>query len=184
MQTPVVGIYIPPQYDPKKHQGDISVLKVNATFPLDKPNCKEISLPLPATLPKPKADYQLNITGWGYKSNEEQNFTENLQLLSLMSVENDECKKKILDLSSDNACAKAKKGQCTSVGDRGDPAAFSNVEGSPILYGVTITWNFICDAPITETEPFYEVFTFVSNYSVWIFLVMDDTIPSTAATIL
>ena len=184
MQTPVVGIYIPPQYDPKKHQGDISVLKVNATFPLGTiPSCQQIRLPSPNTPTTPTAGYQLNISGWGYKSNVEQNFTKNLQILSLMSVENEECMKKIPDLSSDNACAKAEKGKCTSVGDRGDPAAY-NDEGSPTLYGVTITWNLICTAPVTETDPYYEVFTFVGNYSLWITLVMDGVIYSTMSTIL
>ena len=86
MQTPVQQISTPENYNYSKHESDISVLQVEGTFPLGEINCDAIELPFQCGFAR-NGDI-LNITGWGYKNNEEKYFSVNLQLLTLRSVKN------------------------------------------------------------------------------------------------
>ena len=175
MQTPVQQIYTPDNYNYTKHEGDISVLQVEGTFP-NETNCKAIELPPAGGYPR--YGYELNVTGWGYPNLFDQYFTENLQIMTLQSAERAQCLKYFPDLASDNACAYETQRQCTSVGDHGDPVAYhldKLKETPPKLYGVIITWNLVCTSP----EDRYEVMTFVGNYTNWIQSVMSGTIITT-----
>ena len=170
-----------PNYSEEQHTGDISVLELMSDMPIGKPNCAAINLPKAGK--EPSGGFTVTLTGWGYNSSETpQKFTEYLQYIELQTVSNRVCQQTIPSLASDNACALAQRGKCTSFVDRGGPAARKD-QNPPFLYGVIITWDYTCDKEIVNTSPYYEVFTYVSNYTLWIQAIMAGVVPTTPGPI-
>ncbi|KAI2800781.1 hypothetical protein BLOT_012353 [Blomia tropicalis] len=180
-QTAVKATNPNPNYNEEQHTGDISVLELETPLQLGQPNCDKINLPKAGK--EPAGGFTVTLTGWGYNSSEvPQHYTEYLQLIELQTVSNKVCKSTITTLADDNACALAQRGKCTSTGDRGGPAARKD-QNPPFLYGVIITWDYTCDKEITNTSPYYEVFTYVSKYTEWIKEIMAGGVPTTPGPI-
>ncbi|KAI2800761.1 hypothetical protein BLOT_012333 [Blomia tropicalis] len=166
------------KFNAAKLQADISVLELTGSLPTDKINCKIIALPQSDL--KPTEGLELTFSGWDTNPEGDPPFLDNLQVTNFTSVTNDRCKKKITDLDDGNACALAKKDICTTSGDRGGPAA--NITDTPItLYGIIITHEKTCHEPVSPTNDFFEVMTFVSYYKWWIDAIMQGLVPTTEA---
>ena len=155
-------------YNPETHENDISLLKTRRNMTLDQTNANKARFPaIPLSY-----GLDLNITGWGSKEPGSTEFSEYLQLATLVNSDQTECNRTLGGkLSKNMLCAKPKEGTiCSTNGDRGGPGI-----NSKTLYGILITWYDACN----ENEN-YEIFTDVYQYYNWIIMIINEyyTTPS------
>ncbi|KAJ6223256.1 hypothetical protein RDWZM_001801 [Blomia tropicalis] len=145
------------------HENDIGLAQTYWQMALGRINADKIKLPEPDMLVNP--GMELNISGWGIISYEKPNdkikWSEFLQFATVSTIDQQQCLKDYPESSKAYIfCARGEEGAnvCTTVGDRGGPAANNRV-----LLGIIIaTFNINCDSP----KP--DLFSDVSKYISWI----------------
>ena len=153
-------------YNSTTRENDISLIKTATNMTLNQINADRAKFAALPLLP----GSQLNITGWGSTIYGSSDFSNDLQIATLIVADLNECNNTFSGMIKPKMfCARSDSPyKCSTPGDRGGPGV-----NYKRLFGIIITWE---DCELYQG---FEVFTDFYEHYLWVLSVIQQPLPTT-----